>query len=255
MKTYAQFRPTPFDRSGASLPDRQHWFVAPVSRNRDSVAIDESNFATFLYELEGESNTIEVHRFDHWACGWFEVILIDPSDSARVLEAERMEQRLEDHPALDESDWFQRRWEAAMEDWSYWGERDFLRDLGKVLEAWAGDLEHPKIAPMRLSEVIDTFYDLSYADILPTLPNCFSPASYLELDGNDEANFQIDRLIKSIDDLNPLFDLCADRAWAARKSADQRKVAALLGLTPEQTAAALRRDLTSVSAMRALATT
>jgi len=40
MTTYSDYAPTPYDRSGAFLPERQDWMVAPVSRNRDSGVLD-----------------------------------------------------------------------------------------------------------------------------------------------------------------------------------------------------------------------
>jgi len=65
MQTYSQYAPTGFDRSRAFLSDRQAWLVVPVSRNRDSNTLAESNFDAALEMLGGESDTVEVHRFGH----------------------------------------------------------------------------------------------------------------------------------------------------------------------------------------------
>jgi hypothetical protein len=101
MQRYAEFRPTQFDRRGASLPDHQDWLVLGVSRTRDSEALEQSNFRVALRILGGESETVEVHRFSHWGPGWFEIILLHPSreDAGRDIEA-----ALASYPVLDDMD-------------------------------------------------------------------------------------------------------------------------------------------------------
>src|SRR5262245_4928699 len=78
LQKYADYRPTGFDRRGLNLPDQQQWLLAPCSRNRDSSLLEQSNFDVCLKALGGESETVEVHRFGHWGCGWFELILVAP---------------------------------------------------------------------------------------------------------------------------------------------------------------------------------
>lgn len=116
MKTYAQFQPTGFDRRGAFLPERQDWFVVPVSRNRDSGPLYESNFEAALKKLGGESETVEVHRFGHWGPGWFEIIIVAPGTKAEKT-AQEIEGSLENYPVLDEDDFSAREWESASQGW------------------------------------------------------------------------------------------------------------------------------------------
>lgn len=71
---YSDFRPTQFDRH-IHLEGREDWFVAPVFLNRDSTAAQIRRFNSTVKRLGGESDTVEVHRFGHWANGWFELIL------------------------------------------------------------------------------------------------------------------------------------------------------------------------------------
>ena len=126
MQTYREFAPTQFDASGLN-GDRlgiTDWFVAPVTQTRDSDILTESNFATFLRELGGESDTVQVHRFGHWGVGWFEVIVIDPADVASVQCAEEMESALEDYPVLDDEDHSSREYEQAAETWEFMSVRD-----------------------------------------------------------------------------------------------------------------------------------
>ena len=102
MKTYSGFRPTGFD-SHITVEPRETWYVVPTPRNRDSDCLQESNFDAALKRLGGESETVEVHRFGHWTCGWFEIIIVAPSSDAYRLACE-IEASLEDYPILDEND-------------------------------------------------------------------------------------------------------------------------------------------------------
>ncbi len=127
MQTYKQFKPTGFDCKGLGLEDRQDWLVS-LSRNRDSDVLTESNFAVALDTMGGESDTVEVHRFGHWACGWFEIILVCPGTSA-AKEAEEIETSLADYPVLDESDFSDRESEEECEAWVSYGAREMRRAL------------------------------------------------------------------------------------------------------------------------------
>lgn len=119
MKTYSEFRPSQFDSRGLGLDSRQHWLVAPVSQTRDSGPLDRSNFRVALASLGGESETVEVHRFGHWGPGWFEIIVIDPADEARIADAEGMEAALSDYPVLNEMDFSELEQEEANETWEH----------------------------------------------------------------------------------------------------------------------------------------
>lgn len=116
--------------------------VMPVSRNRDSGPLDESNFATALKELGGESDTVQVHSFNHWACGWYELILIDPTDTERVAIAEQIVERLENYPVLDEDDIDNREYGDFLKSWGAWGASDFRKAILRELDsADDGELE------------------------------------------------------------------------------------------------------------------
>ncbi len=107
MQRYSKFRPTSFDRSGLGCRDEQEWFVAPCSRNRDSGTLTESNWQVQLRELEAidpDGNDHQVHSFGHWACGWFELVLVRPDSKCFEL-AEGLEGALSDYPILCEMHW------------------------------------------------------------------------------------------------------------------------------------------------------
>jgi len=135
MKRYSEWSPSPHDTKGLNLPDRQDWIVVPTIRARDSGPLDESNFAVALATLggenagedeNGENGMIETHSFNHWACGWFEIILAHPS---RELEVQAIADRLENYPILDENDLSERELEAEGEGWESYARRDVTRKL------------------------------------------------------------------------------------------------------------------------------
>lgn len=117
MKTYRNWSPTSFDTSGLNLDDRQDWLVAPCGTNRDADVLTESNYHTQLTRF-GDGNDHEVHRFHHWACGWFEIVLVRPGSDAHWI-ADALEARLTDYPILDENDHSEREYEAACETWKH----------------------------------------------------------------------------------------------------------------------------------------
>lgn len=117
MKTYREFSPSQHDTRGLGLPNRQSWYVVPVAQNRDSPAYEVSNFRVALRMLGGElEDVVEVHRFGHWACGWFEIILISPDAEEKVLTAREIESKLENYPLLDEDDVAELEYEENSDD-------------------------------------------------------------------------------------------------------------------------------------------
>lgn len=112
--------------------ERDHWLIV-LGRNRDSDILANSNFECALEELGSESEDVEVHSFGHWACGWFELILICPGPRKVVATAEDIRKRLEDYPILDESDYSEREYESYCEQWESRGRSDFVQ---KILNAF-----------------------------------------------------------------------------------------------------------------------
>jgi len=125
---YKDFAPTYFDHKGAFLPDRQEWYVCPVSITRDSDVLSESNFETAQKILDADKAEYEVHRFGHWGPGWFEIILVHPDNLPSV---EKIEDALENYPALDEDDYCEREYEAASEAWESYGFDEYISAIKK----------------------------------------------------------------------------------------------------------------------------
>ena len=117
MQTYHEFRPTQFDSTGLGLSEQQNWLVAPVSKTRDSGPLERSNFDATLRALGDESETVEVHRFGHWGPGWFEIILIDPTDETHVKEAQEIEDALSDYPVVSDELYSEYENEECAQTW------------------------------------------------------------------------------------------------------------------------------------------
>jgi len=105
MQTYKDYRPTKFDTAGLNADENDiSDFLVVLGRNRDSSILEETNFEAALEMLGGESETVQIHRFGHWACGWFELLLIAPSLEAQGLEIER---KIDSYPLLAEDAYYE----------------------------------------------------------------------------------------------------------------------------------------------------
>lgn len=124
MKTYKDWSPTQFDTKGLALPKLQNWIVAPTIQTRDSDCLERSNFDSMLEMLGGESKSVQVHRFNHWGPGWFEIILISPTAKAKIKIAQDAEDSLTDYPILNEKKFSALEHEKIQEYWEDWGYRE-----------------------------------------------------------------------------------------------------------------------------------
>ncbi len=130
MTTEIEFQPEHLNRwtmpshyFGETWPD---YYSAGVGRSRDSDCLEESNFATMLKSLGGESETVIVVRESHWAVGFVEWIAIHSTDETALHIADEQKGRLEEYPILSEDDLSEREIEAAGEIWTKcysWQER------------------------------------------------------------------------------------------------------------------------------------
>lgn len=130
MQKYSEYTPTAYDTRGLALDERQDWLVLGVIRTRDSDCLDESNFATALQMLGGESDTVEVHRFGHWGPGWYEIILIAPDSAAETIGAE-VEERLDSYSILNDTDLAEREYDAAALLWEHANVRERLEYIDR----------------------------------------------------------------------------------------------------------------------------
>lgn len=131
MKTYKEYAPTEFDTKGLNADENDiSDFVVLLGKNRDSDILAETNFDEALKILGGESETVQVHRFGHWACGWFELLLVAPE---RASEAEAIQDKIDSYPVLNEDKYYTACSEARDKFWnecSISARVDMCRDAG-----------------------------------------------------------------------------------------------------------------------------
>lgn len=130
LPAYRDWAPTAADVKGLALPAQQEWLVLPFIRHRDSGTLEKSNFEAALEELRDADPDFELHRFNHWARGWFEIILVRPG-SAAAKKAETLARQYEDYPVLDEERLSELESEEEGESWESWGREDFRKALEK----------------------------------------------------------------------------------------------------------------------------
>jgi hypothetical protein len=139
LQTYAEFRPTAFDPRGLGLEDQQSWLVVPVGQNRDSGPLERSNFRVAQKILDDAGVNHEVHRFGHWGPGWFEIILVEPTEIGQK-SVEQMIKSLADYPVLDDMDLGAEELEDRQSTWENCYESDIRRAVDReIYERWGDD--------------------------------------------------------------------------------------------------------------------
>lgn len=110
---------------GAQWPD----FYVFLGQSRDSSALERANFDAGLKAVRAvmskdsvpgdpeESATVRVVRESHWAVGWVEWIAIHESDVAALQCADKITEKLEDYPVVDENLWADYENTEANEVW------------------------------------------------------------------------------------------------------------------------------------------
>jgi hypothetical protein len=111
------------------------YYVAPVGRNRDSDCLTASNWeaqARILGEHKADiPDTDEVSPVavceNHWAVGWVEWVAIHETNETALRAADKLAERLDGYPALDENDWSEREHAEAETVW-----RDCYRPAERI---------------------------------------------------------------------------------------------------------------------------
>ena len=93
------------------------YYSAGFGQSRDSDCLEQSNFATAIAALGGESDTVTIVRESHWAVGWVEWIAIHQDDEKALEIADGLVARVRDYPVLNDDDFSEREQEAANETW------------------------------------------------------------------------------------------------------------------------------------------
>jgi len=118
LKLYKDHTPTVFDRHICGELDS--FYIAPCSQSRDSSILEKVNFETMGGRVLAASqhDETEIHRFGHWACGWYEMLLIHPDDIPALIVAAELSAALADYPSLNDEAYSMAEIEAAAEYWS-----------------------------------------------------------------------------------------------------------------------------------------
>ena len=111
-----------------------------LTRNRDSDCLTESNWECALERLGGESETVEIHRFGHWACGWWEALCVKAGSEAEKIGAE-IESSLSDYPVLSDEHYSEKEQDEANEIWqSCYNENEriaYIRENRSQFDFWS----------------------------------------------------------------------------------------------------------------------
>jgi len=121
-KTYedmlqAWTHPTGFD-SDANFVGTKPQGYCIYSRNRDSSILEQVNFSEILKELGGESETVEVVRHRHWACGWIEYLIVSREAPTDLLDrCVEICKALKDYPVYSDTAYGDAQCEAIYDFW------------------------------------------------------------------------------------------------------------------------------------------
>ena len=89
--------------------NRGGWEMALVGGvHRDSDAIDQSNARVLLRRLaavDPDDTAHDTMRASHWAVGWYDHLIVDPSNAAVMAVLADAREELDGYPILDEMDW------------------------------------------------------------------------------------------------------------------------------------------------------
>ena len=126
LTLFKDYRPTSFDRKGVGVNDQGEWIVLPVILTRHADTLEESNFHIALEIMGGESDTVEIKSFNHWGCGYFDIIIAHPS---RVAEVQSIHDSLESYPVLSDDDYSERDNEENNRVYQDMLEREFISNI------------------------------------------------------------------------------------------------------------------------------
>lgn len=116
------------------MGDRLENYYFIYSHNRDSDILQESNYETITKLLDDNNHNYEIHRFDHWLCGWVEAICINETEIKAIKFCEELKERLESYPLLDDIDYYEREAKEINNSWSDWIEWNFRNSIESKFE-------------------------------------------------------------------------------------------------------------------------
>jgi len=157
--------------------DYRNWYAAPLGQSRDSEILEQVNFKVGLEMLGGESDTVRVERYGHWACGWIEQVYVKPGSDAFGI-AEDIVEQLANYPVLNEAALSEAEFNDYIESWSNYYESDFIKglvDKFNLSDEAEEALDSDKIRDLYESlvdDVYETRSDGCYCFINEAVENC-----------------------------------------------------------------------------------
>lgn len=91
-----------FQHSAVYWGEHGDWLII-AAQTGQSGSIDRSNFQVLLKDLGGESDTVRVEQAKHWAVGFVDYLIIDPTNHKALRRAIYAHSAVYDYPILDES--------------------------------------------------------------------------------------------------------------------------------------------------------
>lgn len=113
------------------------YYIVACKSDSDQTVLQESNFAVALEELGGASDTVICACFKHFACGYFDLLLVHESDDKALELADELVDRINNYPVLDDDDYSERelnRYDEAINSWAYDDACDMLGIEGDELK-------------------------------------------------------------------------------------------------------------------------
>lgn len=119
MNTLAEIaaNPSGFDSArnyiGTPFSEFENLYVV-MTRSRDSSLLTECNWSEAIALLGGESESVVIHRFGHWSCGWWEALCVTKD---KEQEGQEIVDSLENYPILNDEKFSEMEWEGAEKTW------------------------------------------------------------------------------------------------------------------------------------------
>lgn len=125
MKTLSEY----FKTSSAYWGERSDWLVV-YAVHRESDCLSRSNYRCLVASLAGDkfklagakgcqtlTDDVAIEEASHWAAGWVQYLVINPANTELVAKAEKLLEKIDDYPVLDDSDYSELETEEADKVW------------------------------------------------------------------------------------------------------------------------------------------
>jgi hypothetical protein len=118
MKLWTRADPACGTMDNYAGEDMRNYYVFPLSRTRDSGLLTNHNFNYCWDKISHKARAgTGVYLFNHWACGWYEIILINKNNSMAILLAEDLISEYENYPIFNEDEYNDKEYQYVIDQW------------------------------------------------------------------------------------------------------------------------------------------